>query len=76
MYSVEGSKLTDAAKYVAPSAALGATTYGLYHGKCATGYICLEGASASKPTDGTTGFICPLGHYCDGSDYGGAAVPK
>ncbi|PIK41162.1 hypothetical protein BSL78_21986 [Apostichopus japonicus] len=33
------------------------------------GYYCTGGTSVSNPTDGTTGDICPMGHYCpEGSD--------
>ena len=28
------------------------------------GYYCTLQASVSNPTDGTTGNICPMGHYC------------
>ena len=28
------------------------------------GYYCVLGANTSTPTDGTTGDICPTGHYC------------
>ena len=33
-------------------------------GSCAEGYYCISGAKVSKPTDGTTGNICPIGYYC------------
>lgn len=31
---------------------------------CDPGYICVKGASVARPTDGTTGYVCPKGHYC------------
>ena len=33
-------------------------------GNCAAGYYCNERATSATPTDGTTGNICPYGHYC------------
>lgn len=33
-------------------------------GKCAAGFYCTGGAASSKPMDGATGNICPLGAYC------------
>ncbi|KAM6987470.1 uncharacterized protein LKV04_010315 [Tautogolabrus adspersus] len=33
-------------------------------GVCDTGYYCSGGAVSSRPSDGVTGDICPLGHYC------------
>nr|XP_048683105.1 signal peptide, CUB and EGF-like domain-containing protein 3 [Caretta caretta] len=33
-------------------------------GKCAAGFYCTGGAASSKPMDGATGNICPLGTYC------------
>ncbi|RUS80256.1 hypothetical protein EGW08_011985, partial [Elysia chlorotica] len=33
-------------------------------GNCSAGYYCILGAYTSTPTDGTTGDICPTGHYC------------
>jgi len=32
---------------------------------CDLGYVCLAGGEISNPTDGTQGYICPKGHYCD-----------
>ena len=29
-----------------------------------SGYYCILGASTDTPTDGVTGDICPVGHYC------------
>ena len=31
---------------------------------CNEGYICKFGSNSSSPTDGTTGFVCPKGHFC------------
>jgi hypothetical protein len=31
---------------------------------CAAGYYCLTGAYERKPTDATTGGLCPVGYYC------------
>ncbi|KAA8594284.1 hypothetical protein FQN60_005118, partial [Etheostoma spectabile] len=33
-------------------------------GICYTGYYCSGGAVSSMPSDGVTGDICPIGHYC------------
>lgn len=33
-------------------------------GNCSAGYYCTLKASIQNPTDGTTGNICPVGHYC------------
>ncbi|XP_071497018.1 uncharacterized protein [Diadema antillarum] len=33
-------------------------------GLCAAGYFCLGRALTQYPTDGTTGNVCPVGHYC------------
>ena len=33
-------------------------------GNCSAGYYCLGSAELSKPRDGTTGNICPVGTYC------------
>ena len=38
------------------------------YGKCSAGYICLGGATTNKPTDGSTGYICPKGYYCLSGD--------
>lgn len=35
-------------------------------GDCDPGYLCINGANSSKPTDGITGSLCPMGQYCDG----------
>jgi hypothetical protein len=37
-----------------------------YYGDCSNGYICLEGATSSTPTDIATnrGYPCPIGHFC------------
>ena len=31
---------------------------------CGAGYVCSSGANSSSPTDGATGYICPMGAYC------------
>ncbi len=36
----------------------------LYFGRCQAGYVCLEGSSMNKPTDGIVGYLCPPGSYC------------
>nr|XP_032658237.1 neurogenic locus notch homolog protein 3-like [Chelonoidis abingdonii] len=41
-------------------------------GKCAAGFYCTGGAASSKPTDGATGNICPLGTYCTA----GSTMPR
>ena len=33
-------------------------------GPCNPGFYCLGGAFTSQPSDGITGDVCPLGHYC------------
>ncbi|KAH3841624.1 hypothetical protein DPMN_115097 [Dreissena polymorpha] len=33
-------------------------------GQCYGGYYCMSGAQVPDPTDGTTGGLCPVGHYC------------
>ena len=33
-------------------------------GDCLDGYWCAGQASVPNPTDGTTGNVCPKGHYC------------
>lgn len=33
-------------------------------GQCDAGYYCDSGASTATPNDGTTGDVCPMGHYC------------
>ncbi|GIQ81354.1 hypothetical protein KIPB_002301, partial [Kipferlia bialata] len=47
-----------AGKYC-PTSGLSAATL-----DCVAGSLCIEGASVSSPTDGTTGMTCPLGKYC------------
>ncbi|GKT33092.1 hypothetical protein ADUPG1_007102, partial [Aduncisulcus paluster] len=37
---------------------------GIWVKDCASGYICLGGATTSKPTDGIEGYPCPKGYYC------------
>ena len=32
---------------------------------CNAGYYCAGNASKPNPSDGTTGDICPLGHFCE-----------
>ncbi|OAF70026.1 hypothetical protein A3Q56_02216, partial [Intoshia linei] len=44
-------------------------------GPCSAGYICISGAKSSKPTDGTTGVICPKGHYCPAGSSRGIKCP-
>ena len=39
---------------------------------CEAGYYCKSGASQARPTDGTTGDVCPNGTYCPR----GSATPK
>ncbi|CAM4612397.1 unnamed protein product [Lepidochelys kempii] len=41
-------------------------------GKCAAGFYCTGGAASSKPMDGATGNICPLGTYCTA----GSTMPR
>uniref|UniRef100_A0A0G4HJ42 Tyrosine-protein kinase ephrin type A/B receptor-like domain-containing protein n=1 Tax=Chromera velia CCMP2878 TaxID=1169474 RepID=A0A0G4HJ42_9ALVE len=31
---------------------------------CDAGFVCSSGAKSPRPIDGTTGYICPVGHYC------------
>ena len=33
-------------------------------GNCSAGYYCIGGARLSKPMDGVTGNVCPMGSYC------------
>eukprot|EP01135_Chromosphaera_perkinsii_P005913 Nk52_evm8s371 gene=Nk52_evmTU8s371 len=33
-------------------------------GDCTAGYFCIGGATVANPVDGTTGNICPKGHFC------------
>lgn len=33
-------------------------------GPCMKGFFCIGNASSSNPTDGNSGDICPIGHYC------------
>ncbi|XP_062816991.1 zonadhesin isoform X2 [Anolis carolinensis] len=33
-------------------------------GDCSAGYWCKGGAQVQNPTDGVSGLLCPLGHYC------------
>ena len=33
-------------------------------GNCSARYYCVSNATTFRPTDGTTGNICPIGHYC------------
>ena len=33
-------------------------------GPCSAGYFCTQNATSPKPSDGTTGNVCPPGHYC------------
>lgn len=33
-------------------------------GDCSAGYYCTAQANTSTPTDGVTGDVCPVGHYC------------
>lgn len=33
-------------------------------GPCQAGYVCIAGASITNPTDGITGYVCPVGSYC------------
>lgn len=33
-------------------------------GQCEAGYFCIGGANISRPVDGSTGDICPVGAYC------------
>ncbi|XP_071497013.1 uncharacterized protein [Diadema antillarum] len=33
--------------------------------QCAEGFYCTRGADTSNPSDGMTGDICPVGHYCE-----------
>ena len=60
-YCPEGSPVprTCPAGQHCDSDALGAPS-----GNCSAGYFCLGGAQLSKPTDGTTGNVCPAGSYC------------
>ena len=64
MYSEKASSLTTVAQYADPAAALGGIEFALYSGPCGSGYVCLEGASSPTPSDGRTGFICPVGQFC------------
>ena len=41
-------------------------------GNCSEGYYCTLEAITDQPTDGTTGNICPVGHYCPAA----SAAPK
>ena len=34
-------------------------------GFCSAGYYCILRASIETPSDGSTGDICPAGHYCE-----------
>ena len=34
-------------------------------GECLPGYYCLSGAYVPNPMDDTTGYPCPVGHYCE-----------
>ncbi len=40
--------------------------------ECKAGFYCVNAANNSRPTDGTTGDICPAGSYCPT----GSAVPQ
>ena len=31
---------------------------------CDAGYVCVSAANSSRPTDGTTGYLCLAGYYC------------
>jgi hypothetical protein len=42
--------------------------YDIYGKKCWAGYYCTKGAIVPYPTDGTTGNICPKGHFCEGGN--------
>ena len=44
-------------------------------GPCTAGYYCKEGATTATPTDGTTGNICPYGHYCPAGSISPIACP-
>jgi len=50
----------DPGKYCETTGLISAT------GPCDPGYFCLTKASRSNPTDGTTGNVCPMGHFCEG----------
>ena len=34
------------------------------NGECESGYVCVSRSNTSRPTDGATGYLCPIGHYC------------
>ena len=40
-------------------------------GPCDAQYYCTLGATTATPTDGTTGNVCTIGHYCESN----TAVP-
>lgn len=49
----------DAGKYCETTGLISVT------GPCDPGYYCLTRASRGNPSDGTTGNVCPMGHYCE-----------
>lgn len=50
-----------------PSNIASAATMLSNYGSCAAGYVCVVGAKSSTPTDGVTGYKCPVGYYCPSS---------
>lgn len=34
------------------------------YGNCSAGFYCSKNATTHAPTDGVTGNVCPIGHYC------------
>lgn len=44
-------------------------------GDCSAGYYCKGKAISATPTDGTTGSICPYGHYCPAGSSAPTACP-
>ena len=44
-------------------------------GTCESGYICLAKSTKPNPTDGTTGFLCTQGNYCQAGATAVSACP-
>ena len=44
--------------------------------KCSAGYYCIGKSSDASPTDGVTGNVCPVGHYCLEGSISPIACPK
>lgn len=43
---------------------------------CAEGFYCTRGADTPTPTDGITGDVCPVGHYCELGSVAPVACPN